>query len=711
MIVQYLSFLSIGIDQLKEKKDIERSIKNYILNTSNSLSSKRELVNFLFTNTTTSNNTNNINTNYKEVLIFCFEQLLTSITSQKQIDSSSFYSLFTNYLSFLFSSSTTNIILVQNALSLFVNILQKFTEENPQLLDKNAIRKIIVLLWERGVSDCIAKNERIGKEWFCKVEELLLLSQMTEEICEIKKNISLCEYSLGNYKEAIVKSKEAIQLGCSKMEAEFVLFASLVKLGKKEEAITEMINAINGISITTNSNNSNYNNFHTNNNEMEIEEIKEIDTNETNENNNEIHQIQKENTPQEKIEYIESCCYLCEEVKEKEISILALKQLLSQLSILNSYSQKQSNKSNQYKGLGMILLRELLTKSSPENELEILQLYLSQFQHISSFFSEKNEINQSDEMQLLIGFDKGEIEWNLASLYNLSKRSYCSKEYEKCFLSTIIYHIIVSTQQEYKKLYENNTLIALLGLASKIELLLSQKSTHLNTINKINTNENEHQFLHFLQQIIQENLTEIKRISQSIDSHHPQQITQNDSSKLEITFLLLQIKYAMVIDNKSTITSLTQKLVSKDVNASILELIGMSLLSFSYQNDGIFCLKSAISQLCKNPEIDGIRLSRLLREIICQMENETTENAEYEITEIISKAMTIVQNTSTVYPLNEIEWIMAWCWNKGNKWRYLNDKQRALEWYSKALFFIGKVEKKKDLQEKLLREFTLFQSE
>ena len=290
--------------QLKEKKDIERSIKNYILNTSNSLSSKRELVNFLFTNTTTSNNTNNINTNYKEVLIFCFEQLLTSITSQKQIDSSSFYSLFTNYLSFLFSSSTTNIILVQNALSLFVNILQKFTEENPQLLDKNAIRKIIVLLWERGVSDCIAKNERIGKEWFCKVEELLLLSQMTEEICEIKKNISLCEYSLGNYKEAIVKSKEAIQLGCSKMEAEFVLFASLVKLGKKEEAITEMINAINGISITNNSNNSNYNNFHTNNNEMEIEEIKEIDTNETNVNNNEIHQIQKENTPQEKIEYI-----------------------------------------------------------------------------------------------------------------------------------------------------------------------------------------------------------------------------------------------------------------------------------------------------------------------------------------------------------------------------------------------------------------------
>ena len=73
----------------------------------------------------------------------------------------------------LFSSSTTNIVLVQNALSVLVNIIKKTNDSNninvngnDNQLKTNSLRKIIVLLWERGISDCIAKNERIGKEWF-----------------------------------------------------------------------------------------------------------------------------------------------------------------------------------------------------------------------------------------------------------------------------------------------------------------------------------------------------------------------------------------------------------------------------------------------------------------------------------------------------------------------------------------------------------------
>ena len=638
------------LKETKEKKEIERTIKNYILNTSNPLSSKIELVQFLHENLMKEmNNFNQINQSnenvFKELLIFCFEQLLSSITSQQQIDTNAFYSLFTNYLSFLFSSSTTNIVLVQNALSLLINVIRKGNETKLNLnnnsnnpTDKNALRKIIVLLWERGIADCIAKNERIGKEWFYRVEELLSLTQLcgeqTEmngkcEISEIKKNIALCEYSLGNLKEAICKSKEAISLGCSQMEAEFVLFASLVKLGKKEEAIQEMINAVNG-SVNINHIDENKMEIETNDNENKFNQNKMI---EENDRQNEI--IQKEITPQEKIEYIESCCYLCEELKEKELSIIALKQLLQHLSQLITFvkhlnqTKKNEIKIDQYEGLGMIILRELMTKSN-SNELEILQLFLSQFDDILSLLKtfelfqtneNQNQLKMKEDLFILIGNDKGEIEWNLASLYNLSKRSYCEKEYEKCFLSTILYHLIIITQHEYHQLHENNILIALLGLASKIELLLTEKQSnqHMNQNNQSNENNNNNfhwkEIIKFLQMIVTFHLQQIRQ------SQHMKHI-QNEYSKLEITSLLLEIKYAMVIDDFSSVSQLTQKLLSKEVNASILELIGMSLLSFQYQNDGIICLKMAVSQICKNAEIDGIRLSRLIREIVCRLDNE-----------------------------------------------------------------------------------------
>ena len=84
---------------------------------------------------------------------------------------------------------------------------------------------------------------------------------------------------------------------------------------------------------------------------------------------------------------------------------------------------------------------------------------------------------------------------------------------------------------------------------------------------------------------------------------------------------------------------------------------------------------------------------------------------ENEIGEIVGKAMTILQNTNSVYPTNEIEWLMAWCWNKGNKWRYLHEKEKASEWYGKAVFFVAKLEKKEELKEKLMKEFSAFQAE
>ena len=73
--------------------------------------------------------------------------------------------------------------------------------------------------------------------------------------------------------------------------------------------------------------------------------------------------------------------------------------------------------------------------------------------------------------------------------------------------------------------------------------------------------------------------------------------------------------------------------------------------------------------------------------------------------------MTILQNTNNVYPTNEIEWLMAWCWNKGNKWRYLHEKEKASEWYGKAVFLVAKLEKKEELKEKLMKEFSAFQAE
>lgn len=621
----------------KNEKEIEMTIKNYLIHSMNSFKDKSELLELL--EQSERNENISIGNHFtKDMIIFGYENMMNDILSQPLINKEQFYFILLKYIRYLFGKEVMNIVLSQNTIGILLETLRKKQIE----IDEREIRKIIIVLWERGIKDCINKNERIGKEWFCKVEELMEITNINDEIGEIKKNIAICELHLQNYQEAIIKSKESITLGSKKLESEFILFTSLMKINNYEEASIIVKNSC---------------------------EKKDISN-------------------EEKISFLESCCFVSEEMKIKDISIMMLKMLFSSFSI----SLQEKNEVEIKKGFGILLFRELMTKIDTKDEQQILEQVVKMIEYVSQ---------KENGIELIIGNEKGEIEWSLAYLYNLTKKSYCLKEYEKCYLSSYIYKCIIETCNEYQLLYENKILVILLGLASKIEYL-----QRLKTNDHFIENEKEkkkqyssHSILTEYEKFILNEMNSYVKVTienaKKINAH-----LQNDIEKLEITHLLIEIKFHMLCNE--LIDEDIKKLFGKGANASIIELIGMNMLEQGYRKEGIECLKMGITTLCKQSEIDGIRLSRLIREII-------KETNEYENIEMINKAMTIIQNTQNIYPSIEIEYLLSYCWNTGNKWRYLHEQKKAQEWYSKALLFLSYLPQKIELKNILEQEFASFQ--
>ncbi|EDR25192.1 hypothetical protein EDI_191620 [Entamoeba dispar SAW760] len=111
-----------------------------------------------------------------------------------------------------------------------------------------------------------------------------------------------------------------------------------------------------------------------------------------------------------------------------------------------------------------------------------------------------------------------------------------------------------------------------------------------------------------------------------------------------------------------------------------------------------------MSMICKRNEVDGVRLSRIIREIINESEDE-------EILDMIDKAITMIKSTDGIYPKKEIEWLMRISWNKGNKSRYKQDNRRAKEWYNKAITLSENIERRDEIIEKMNKEYQIFINE
>ncbi|EDR27154.1 hypothetical protein EDI_171440 [Entamoeba dispar SAW760] len=133
-------------------------------------------------------------------------------------------------------------------------------------------------------------------------------------------------------------------------------------------------------------------------------------------------------------------------------------------------------------------------------------------------------------------------------------------------------------------------------------------------------------------------------------------------------------------------------------------MVGMSCIENGYKTYGIKCLKSGMSMICKRNEVDGVRLSRIIREIINESEDE-------EILDMIDKAITMIKSTDGIYPKKEIEWLMGISWNKGNKSRYKQDNRRAKEWYNKAITLSENIERRDEIIEKMNKEYQIFINE
>ncbi|EKE43052.1 tetratricopeptide repeat-containing protein [Entamoeba nuttalli P19] len=531
-----------------------------------------------------------------ELILFGYESIMTSIMNKEEIETRIYYQVIKKYLDFLFKMKRINMITAQDIID---NVIDNIQNKKIEIIEKE-IYSIISIIWERGINDCINKNERTGKEWFKKVREIMEISRCNEEIGEINKNISICENQMNNYHEAMKSAQQAIENGCNDLQADFILFSSYLHLHMKKEGKEVIEKAMNKSSLN-----------------------------------------------QHKIEFLETCCSICEEMKEIEIENECLRKLFEQLP------------GESKKGTGIIVFRQIMKKGCDVN--------------IIKRFIEMVKANQEE----VIGEEKGEIEWSLAYLNNRSKESYSRKKHEECLYCCYLYNILSKSKKEYEEMYENRIMICLLGASSGVE--------------GIGKNVNKE---------IEEMKEEAKRCLEEIRRKGINTI--NSIEKLETTIITVEVKISII--KEEGIDETITKLLKTNTNSSVLEMIGMSCIENGYKTYGIQCLKNGMSVICKRKEVDGVRLARIIREIIQESEDE-------EILEMIDKAITMIKSTDGIYPKKEIEWLMGISWNKGNQSRYKQDNRRAEEWYNKALILSENIERRDDITEKMNKEYQIFINE
>ncbi|EDR28674.1 hypothetical protein EDI_063470, partial [Entamoeba dispar SAW760] len=323
-----------------------------------------------------------------EIIMFGYESIMTSIMRKENIETRTYYKVNKKYIEFLFKMKRINMVTAQNVID---NLIDSIQNNKIEIIEKE-IYSIISIIWERGINDCLNKNERTGKEWFKKVREIMEISRCNDEIGEINKNISICEYQMNNYHEAMKRAQEAIESGCNDLQADFILFSSYLHLHMKNEGKDVIEKAIN-----------------------------------------------KNSSNQHKIEFLETCCTICEEMKEKEIEDECLRKLFECLP------------GESMKGTGIIVFRQIMKNRC---EVDIIKRFIKMVKE------NKEEV---------IGDEKAEIEWCLAYLNNRSKESYSRKLHEECLYCCYLYDILSKTNKEYEEMYENRIMICLLGASSGVE--------------------------------------------------------------------------------------------------------------------------------------------------------------------------------------------------------------------------------------------------
>ncbi|KAL7716831.1 Uncharacterized protein QTN25_005788 [Entamoeba marina] len=169
--------------------------------------------------------------------------------------------------------------------------------------------------------------------------------------------------------------------------------------------------------------------------------------------------------------------------------------------------------------------------------------------------------------------------------------------------------------------------------------------------------------------------------------------------KLEVTCCTVEVKVSLL--KREGLDDVISKAFQIGMNSSVLELIGMSCIEGGNNVIGVKCLTQALEQTCKSQEFDVVRFSRIIREIHSSVQDEQSLS-------ITQKALSILPTVQSSYPQVEIQWLLASCWNKGNRSRRARDDNRAEQWYVTSLSLLNYLEDKKEMEKMMKEEYSLF---
>ncbi|KAL7719591.1 Protein ZIP4-like protein [Entamoeba marina] len=248
--------------------------------------------------------------------------------------------------------------------------------------------------------------------------------------------------------------------------------------------------------------------------------------------------------------------------------------------------------------------------------------------------------------ELVIGNEKGDFEWCLAYFFNEGKEQYTRKQSNNCCWCFYAYNKLSKCFEAYSKLFENRLLSCLMGAASGAEGVGQEVLKQ--TIEMMDD--------------AKECLEELRKNGSSVS---------NPLDKLEVTCCTVEVKVSLL--KREGLDDVISKAFQIGMNSSVLELIGMSCIEGGNNVIGVKCLTQALEQTCKSQEFDVVRFSRII-------------------------PLSILPTVQSSYPQVEIQWLLASCWNKGNRSRRARDDNRAEQWYVTSLSLLNYLEDKKEME-------------
>ncbi|ELP92724.1 hypothetical protein EIN_371360 [Entamoeba invadens IP1] len=356
--------------------------------------------------------------------------------------------------------------------------------------------------------------------------------------------------------------------------------------------------------------------------------------------------LRRASSNDDKVKYLEACCGVCEEQNEESILVKCLREMFASLP------------GNSAAGTTVVVFKQLLKR---ECSVGLLKRF--------------SEMLQGDSAGV-VGEETGDVEWCLAFLFNTGKASYTSNSLLLCCWCFFVYNELSKCFQPYSELYENRILACLMGAACGSESVGKEVSDQIMVMSKE----------------AKECLEKLRIKGSS---------SNNPIDKLETTCNTVGVKVALSLGNG--VEGAVSSLIQSGANPSVLELVGMSCVSAGKTSEGIKCLETAITQTCKEPELNAKRFARVIREIVSNSPDENALNT-------IKKALTVMKSVGENYPPTEIEWLMATSWNKGNRSRYSHDFGRAESWFTTALDISIFVKNKDDTKKMMNEEYQKFHS-